>query len=127
MAPDTDTHAYLDRVEKLFAASTDYTIGLEEEYQILDPGTLGLASGFELSGCLSFGADIAQSNDTADPPASARDVHRADRAQARMPAVGQRYIAGNRAVALVILRQHRPIAKRIRGREAGQLLFPAAQ
>ena len=48
MAPDNDTHAYLDRVEEIFAASTDYTIGLEEEYQILDPGTLGLTAGFEL-------------------------------------------------------------------------------
>jgi len=44
--PDTDT--YLAQVEERFATSTDFTIGLEEEYQILDPGSLALTDGFEL-------------------------------------------------------------------------------
>ena len=46
MLPDTDT--YLAQVEERFAASTDFTIGLEEEYQILDSGSLALTDGFEL-------------------------------------------------------------------------------
>ena len=46
MLPDPDT--YLAQVEERFATSTDFTIGLEEEFQILDPGTLALTGGFEL-------------------------------------------------------------------------------
>ena len=46
MQPDTDT--YLAQVEERFATSTDFTIGLEEEYQILDSGSLALTDGFEL-------------------------------------------------------------------------------
>ena len=38
---------YFDQVEARFATSQDFTIGLEEEYQLLDPGTLALASRFE--------------------------------------------------------------------------------
>ena len=46
MLPDPDT--YLDQVEERFATSTDFTIGLEEEFQILDPGSLALTGAFEL-------------------------------------------------------------------------------
>ena len=46
MLSDTDT--YLAQVEERFATSTDFTIGLEEEYQILDPGSLALTGAFEL-------------------------------------------------------------------------------
>ena len=46
MLPDPDT--YLDQVEERFATSTDFTIGLEEEYQILDPGSLALTGAYEL-------------------------------------------------------------------------------
>lgn len=41
----------LDAAEEVFAASTDATVGIEEEFQILDPRTLDLVPGFEqLSG-----------------------------------------------------------------------------
>ena len=46
MLPDPDT--YLSQVEERFATSTDFTIGLEEEFQILDPGSLALTGAFEL-------------------------------------------------------------------------------
>ena len=38
----------LDGVRERFEASTDFTVGLEEEYQLLDPVTLGLCSQVEL-------------------------------------------------------------------------------
>ncbi len=37
----------LDRVEQTFAAATDMTVGVEEEFSILDPGTLELQPRFE--------------------------------------------------------------------------------
>ena len=37
--------------EEVFAASTDLTVGIEEEFQILDPHTLDLVS--ELTRCCS--------------------------------------------------------------------------
>jgi glutamate---cysteine ligase / carboxylate-amine ligase len=37
----------LDRAVQTFAAATDFTVGLEEEFQILDPHTLDLAPRFE--------------------------------------------------------------------------------
>ena len=37
----------LDGVRERFDASTDFTVGLEEEYQLLDPGTLALVNRFE--------------------------------------------------------------------------------
>jgi carboxylate-amine ligase len=37
----------LDGVRDRFAASTDFTIGLEEEFQLLDPVSLGLVNRFE--------------------------------------------------------------------------------
>jgi carboxylate-amine ligase len=37
----------LDKTEEIFAASTDLTVGLEEEFAVLDPQTLDLAPGFE--------------------------------------------------------------------------------
>ena len=37
----------LDRAVETFAASTDFTVGIEEEFSILDPGTLELAPRFE--------------------------------------------------------------------------------
>jgi glutamate---cysteine ligase / carboxylate-amine ligase len=37
----------LSNVTDVFARSTDFTVGLEEEFQILDPGTLNLAPRFE--------------------------------------------------------------------------------
>ena len=46
MQPDPDI--YLDQVEDRFAKSTDFTIGFEEEFQILDPGSLALTGAFEL-------------------------------------------------------------------------------
>jgi len=39
--------AYFDEVEARFDEALDFTVGLEEEFQILDPGTLELTSGFE--------------------------------------------------------------------------------
>ena len=44
----SDPDTYLAQVEERFATSTDFTIGLEEEYQILDPGSLALTGAFEL-------------------------------------------------------------------------------
>lgn len=41
------TPSILDGVRERFAASTDFTVGLEEEYQLLDPGTLELAPRFD--------------------------------------------------------------------------------
>ena len=37
----------LDNARDVFAASSDFTVGLEEEFALLDPVTLGLASRFE--------------------------------------------------------------------------------
>jgi glutamate---cysteine ligase / carboxylate-amine ligase len=37
----------LDNTEEMFAASTDLTVGLEEEFAVLDPGTLDLVPRFE--------------------------------------------------------------------------------
>jgi carboxylate-amine ligase len=39
--------AYFEEVEARFEHALDFTVGLEEEFQILDPRTLGLTSGFE--------------------------------------------------------------------------------
>jgi len=39
--------AYFEEVEARFAAAVDFDIGLEEEFQILEPATLELAPGFE--------------------------------------------------------------------------------
>jgi glutamate---cysteine ligase / carboxylate-amine ligase len=40
-------HLDLGRVRDLFAAATDFTIGLEEEFALVDPETLELQHGFE--------------------------------------------------------------------------------
>ena len=45
MAPDSGLD--LDRVRETFEASTDFTIGLEEEFAIVDPVTLELRHRFE--------------------------------------------------------------------------------
>ena len=37
----------LDSVQETFAASTDFTVGIEEEFAVLDPATLDLAPRFE--------------------------------------------------------------------------------
>ena len=37
----------MDRAREVFEASEDFTIGIEEEFQILDPETLDLAQRFE--------------------------------------------------------------------------------
>jgi glutamate---cysteine ligase / carboxylate-amine ligase len=37
----------LDKVEQTFAAATDMTVGVEEEFSILDPRTLALQPRFE--------------------------------------------------------------------------------
>src|SRR5882757_671578 len=37
----------LDKTEEIFAASTDLTVGLEEEFAVLDPQTLDLVPRFE--------------------------------------------------------------------------------
>jgi len=42
-----DPIAALDQARAHFAAATDFTIGIEEEFQILDPETLGLTQRFE--------------------------------------------------------------------------------
>ena len=41
--PDSILHGVRDR----YAASTDFTVGLEEEYQLLDPSTFALVQRFE--------------------------------------------------------------------------------
>jgi carboxylate-amine ligase len=46
MSPRHD--AYFDEVEARFAEALDFTLGLEEEFQILAPDTLALTPGFEL-------------------------------------------------------------------------------
>jgi carboxylate-amine ligase len=37
----------MDRAREVFEASTDFTVGIEEEFQLLDPETLGLVQRFE--------------------------------------------------------------------------------
>ncbi|MEZ5125132.1 MAG: YbdK family carboxylate-amine ligase [Thermoleophilia bacterium] len=45
----SDRHAaYFDEVEARFERALDFDLGLEEEFQILDPATLALAPGFEV-------------------------------------------------------------------------------
>ena len=41
------SRSILDGVRERFDASTDFTVGIEEEYQLLDPATLGLVNRFE--------------------------------------------------------------------------------
>jgi carboxylate-amine ligase len=41
------TGGILDGVRERFEASTDFTVGIEEEYQLLDPSTLALENRFE--------------------------------------------------------------------------------
>ena len=43
----TDLHAYFDEVEARFERALDFDLGLEEEFQVLDPETLALTPGFE--------------------------------------------------------------------------------
>ncbi len=45
--PVLGTPSILDGVRERFAASTDFTVGLEEEYQLLDPATLALVPRFD--------------------------------------------------------------------------------
>ncbi len=47
MAAAPDPSLDLGRARELFEASTDFTIGLEEEFAIVDPESLGLAQRFE--------------------------------------------------------------------------------
>ncbi len=47
MADPHHNSAILAGVRERFAESTDFTVGLEEEFQILDPVTLGLVNRFE--------------------------------------------------------------------------------
>jgi carboxylate-amine ligase len=46
-AAGSDSSLDLERARELFDASTDFTIGLEEEFAIVDPDTLDLAQRFE--------------------------------------------------------------------------------
>ncbi|MBY0397264.1 MAG: hypothetical protein K2X91_12480, partial [Thermoleophilia bacterium] len=41
------SRSILDGVRERFDASTDFTVGIEEEYQLLDPSTLALVNRFE--------------------------------------------------------------------------------
>jgi glutamate---cysteine ligase / carboxylate-amine ligase len=41
------TGGILHGVRERFETSTDFTVGIEEEYQLLDPSTLALANRFE--------------------------------------------------------------------------------
>lgn len=43
----TDHAAYFEEVEARFEHALDFTLGLEEEFQVLEPGTLALTPGFE--------------------------------------------------------------------------------
>ena len=42
-----DANLDLDSARAAFAASTDFTVGLEEEFAVLDSTDLGLSPGFE--------------------------------------------------------------------------------
>ncbi len=44
---DAPDQGILEGVQERFATSTDFTVGLEEEYQLLDPATLELVNRFE--------------------------------------------------------------------------------
>ena len=46
-ATDLSDSKVLAGVQERFAASTDLTIGIEEEFQILEPVTLALANRYE--------------------------------------------------------------------------------
>jgi carboxylate-amine ligase len=43
-----DLDDYFDEVEARFECALDFDLGLEEEFQVLDPSTLALTSGFEV-------------------------------------------------------------------------------
>jgi carboxylate-amine ligase len=47
VASDPSSSAILSGVRERFDASTDFSVGIEEEYQLLDPVTLGLVNRFE--------------------------------------------------------------------------------
>ena len=59
----------LDRAVETFAASTDFTVGLEEEFAILDPQTLDLAPRFE---------ELRDAAASVDPTAARAHHRRAD-------------------------------------------------
>ncbi len=46
-APGANESRLLAGVRERFVESTDFTVGLEEEYQLLDPTTLALTNRFE--------------------------------------------------------------------------------
>jgi len=60
--PD-DTGLDMDRAREIFEASEDFTVGLEEEFAIVDPGTLELAHRYEdlSAACKQEGGPLAES------------------------------------------------------------------
>ena len=55
----TDSIAALEAARGHFAVGTDFTIGIEEEFQILDPSTLGLTQQFVELKVLADASDLA--------------------------------------------------------------------
>ena len=65
-----------DRAAAAFAASTDFTVGIEEEFALLDPGSLDLVPRFE---------ELSEAARLADPVLAESDRRRADLERDRDP------------------------------------------
>ena len=79
----------MDRAREVFEDSEDFTVGIEEEFQILDPETLDLVQRFEEL------RDAAK----ADPPLAESITGRADRVRDRDPLRQGRDVRGRRRAA----------------------------
>jgi glutamate---cysteine ligase / carboxylate-amine ligase len=94
----------LEAVPEAFAASTDGTIGIEEEFQILDPDTLDLAPRFEELRDAAVESDLKLADSLAGELISSEIEIRSGRGETFADAVAQQRDARTRLFALVAAR-----------------------
>ena len=94
----------LEAVPEAFAASTDATIGIEEEFQILDPDTLDLAPRFEELRDAAVETDLKLAESLAGELISSEIEIRSGRGETFADAVAQQRGARTRLFALVAAR-----------------------
>jgi len=94
----------LEAVPEAFAASTDATIGIEEEFQILDPDTLDLAPRFEELRDAAVETDLKLAESLAGELISSEIEIRSGRGETFADAVAQQRDARTRLFALVAAR-----------------------
>jgi glutamate---cysteine ligase / carboxylate-amine ligase len=94
----------LEAVPEAFAASTDGTIGIEEEFQILDPDTLDLAPRFEELRDAAVETDLALADSLAGELISSEIEIRSGRGETFAGAVAQQRDQRTRLFGLVAAR-----------------------